>query len=451
MKKIYKGSLTIFLALAMSGFMLLCLVLIEGIRIYYLRAEAERAMELAGFSVLAEYQQELFEHYGVFFLEMDYEQGKESTAILESRLQKYLSLNADEITTKKLTAAKFQRAADGNGTAFFKQAVEQTKIENGYKTIELLMETAGDLTEDVIDIGGLLNKAKSSANGIISKFLETAEDIIPDISLPSVSLPSMGLLMENVLGGTEGLSKKSVELNDRLMKRSLAEGVGSEDTAGLLDMQMFHAYIFNHCGHYLLEDGNVWNEELAYQIEYIIAGKDSDVKNLESVMWKIFLLRVSGDYLFYHQDPKMIAKTKADALAVVGFTGNAALISLVQEIFLISQAIEDGISETKQIFAGKKVPLYEKGILQRTDMGYEEYLYMFLNTTGKEKKIYRCMDIVELEVRHKSGYEDFRLDHCTDAFEVEWNYQFESIFQMVPFGGMDIYEQTITRKVFYEM
>ena len=55
-----KGSLTIFMALLMLGFLILCLVLVEGTRIYFSRVEAVQAMELTEFSVLSEYQQELF-------------------------------------------------------------------------------------------------------------------------------------------------------------------------------------------------------------------------------------------------------------------------------------------------------------------------------------------------------------------------------------------------------
>jgi hypothetical protein len=93
MSRRLKGSVTIFLALLMMTFFMLCLVLVEGVRIYYLRANAIQAMELAEFSALSEYQRELFEHYGLFFLDLDYEQGSEQVGILEGRLNHYLNKN----------------------------------------------------------------------------------------------------------------------------------------------------------------------------------------------------------------------------------------------------------------------------------------------------------------------------------------------------------------------
>ena len=168
-------------------------------------------------------------------------------------------------------------------------------------------------------------------------------------------------------------------------------------------------------------------------------------------MWKIFLSRAGGNYLFYHQDTEAMAKAEAEAVTLVGITGNTVLVNLVREIFLISQALEEGISETRQVFAGEKVPLYQNGVFSGIQLGYEAYLYLFLNTLGNTEKIYRCMDIVEMEIRKKSGCETFSLDHCVDSFEIQWMYQFESLFEMIPIINSRIYENTITRKIFYEM
>ena len=88
-----KGSLTIFLALAMLTFLTFSLALVEGTRNYYFRVEGEQAMELAEFSILSEYQQELFDNYHLFFLDLDYEQGEESVGILEQQAKKYLTKN----------------------------------------------------------------------------------------------------------------------------------------------------------------------------------------------------------------------------------------------------------------------------------------------------------------------------------------------------------------------
>lgn len=446
-----RGSLTIFLALTMMVFLTFCVVLAEGTRIYFLRVKALQAMELAEFSVLSEYQYELFSNYGVFFLDLDYEQGSEHTAVLEERGKTYFLKNAEEIMTVNLASEKFRRATDSGGLPFFRQAVEQMKRKTGYKLFEELSGNVGNLTEENIDLGGILEESEGAAESILGEYVDEKGVPLFQISLPKISFPSIGALTEAVFGSGSGLSEKSVDLGERISGRVLSEGVGIRDSVGFAQMQLFHGYLFEHCNYYGAEKPEMWKEALEYQLEYIIFGEASDIENLENMMWRIFLLRAAGNYLFYHQDAERLGKAEAEAMALVGITGDAVLISLVREIFLISQAIEEGIQETKRVFAGEKVPFYQDGIFSGIEMGYEEYLYLLLNTTHKTEKIYRCMDIVELEVRKKSGYEGFRLDHCTDCFAFEWTYQFESLFRDIPLMDGGVYENTITRKIYYEM
>ena len=450
MRTVEKGSMTIFISMIMLFFLSFCLVLVEGVRNYYFQLEAAQAMELAAFSVLSEYQQELFENYGLFFLDLDYEKGKEQVAVLEKRANKYLKENATECETLGLVAEKFTRATDEEGNAFFVQAVEQMKVKSGYKLFEELIDFVDLDHTEVLDMGEILEKNEAEAQAILESAAEKKGELFVDISLPKISFPSIKALTEAVFGSEIGLSEKTVNLEERLMGRTLQKGVGRKTSIVFSDMQLFHAYLLQYCNFYGNKKTNICKDVLEYQVEYIISGHSNDRKNLENVMWKIFLLRTGGNYLFYHQDAEKLGTAEAEALVMVGVLGNPVLIKAVKEMILISQAIESSISETKTIFAGNKVPLYQNGILSDLEVGYEEYLYFLLNMTGKKEKIYRCMDIVELEVRKKSGYEELRLDHCVDSFALTWSYEFDSLFFAVPLFGQGKYENTITKKIFYE-
>ena len=445
MKGWKKGSVTVLLAWSMLAFLTFCFVLIEGVRVYCIRTKSMQAMELAEFSVLSEYQKELFEDYGVFFLDLDYEQGEERETILQQRALTYLRKNIEEVQTDYLETSNFRRATDGDGSVFFAQAVELMKVQSGIKVLEELLGDVGNMTLDSVDLEEILYHSEAEASGILDGLKENIEDKLLNVSLPDISFPSIESLRETVFGNSEHLSVKSIVLSERLEQRELHKGVGEKQKIGIADMQLFHLYLFQNFAHYGIKSSDVSKDAMEYQLEYIISGKESDRKNLENIMWRIFLLRAGGDYLFYHQDGEQLAKAEASAAAVVGFTGNVVLIKLVRELFLIAQAIEDGIQETKTVFAGGEVPLYENGVFAGTSIGYQQYLYLFLNTVGKDHKMYRCMDVIELEVRKSSGYEKFCLDHCIDLFDVEWNYRFQSLFQMRD------YENTIKRKINYEM
>ena len=56
------------------------------------------------------------------------------------------------------------------------------------------------------------------------------------------------------------------------------------------------------------------SDALAYELEYILQGKGSDKENLESVLFRLFLLRISGNYGCLAKDMGRVAE--AEALAV---------------------------------------------------------------------------------------------------------------------------------------
>ena len=281
--------------------------------------------------------------------------------------------------------------------------------------------------------------------------LKEKEDALTDFSIPHISFPTIGILTKAVLGAEQILSEKYIHPEERIGSRKLQKGTGETGKRSLLQMQLFHGYLFDKFYYYGSEGTDALKEVLEYQLEYIIAGEESDRKNLENVMWRIFLLRAGGNYLFYHQDGKKLQETHAKAVTIAGFTADPVLIELVGELLLVSEAIESGISETRKIFRGEKVPLYEGGIFSGKQFGYREYLYLFLNTMNESEKIIRSMDIAELEIRKKSGYDKFRFDHCTDDFEAEWSYQFDSLLQIFPLPEGNGYENTIKRNMKYEL
>lgn len=408
-------------------------------------------MDLSEFSVLSEYQKELLEHYGLFFLDLDYETGKERQDLLNARIADYLEKNIPEVTMEAVDSRKFHRATDDAGTPFAEQAVKCVKMEYGLDLIGEQLKNVDLSAEENLDLEELLEEKEGAANGILHSLTDDSGNLQFDIALPEISFPTIHSLTAAVFGETDALSRKSVPKEERILYRTLEKGVGNDQSLSFADMQFFYRYLFEHLNYYGKGEEAVWKDSLEYQMEYIIAGKSEDMENLENVMWRIFLLRASGNYLLIHQDLEEVAKAEAKAVALAGVTANPPLISLVKELFLISKAIDEGITDTRKIFAGEKVPLYEQGIASGVQMGYEEYLWMFLNTVGRRNCIFRAMDVIELEIRKKAEYENFRWDHCVDSFEVEWSYRYEGILRNLPTAEEGIYERKITRKMGYEI
>lgn len=450
MKKKFKGVLTVFLSLVMLLFLSFCLVLAEGSRMYFFRAAAEQAVSLAEFSVLSEYSPELLEKYGLFFLDLDYGQEKEEPIVLHNRLKSYLLENAGEVASYSLNVGRFRRATDGSGSAFFRQAVEDEKFRSGVGFVEELLP---DIEEDTVNfnIEEEISGHEEEAEAILSGLTDEDGKPLFHISVPHVTFPGADALLSAVLGGEAGVSEEQIELSGRILNRQLREGTGEESRKSFMDRQLFHRYVLEHCGYYGKRISQDVENVPEYQVEYVIAGEGDDRANLKQVIWKIFLLRAAEDYIFCHQDEDALLKADALSAAAVGVTGNAALVGAVRELFLLKQAAEDGMRETKELLQGKKVPLYREGVFSRIEMEYEDYLRIFLQMTGERDEICRCMDIVELEVRKLSERESFRLDHCTDCFETEWTYEFDSLFLSIPLLDGGRYRNKLVRKMFYEM
>lgn len=440
-----KGSMTITLALMAMTFLTLCLVLTEGVRIYYLRVKAAQALELSEFSVLSEYQKELWEHYGLFFLDLCYEQEEERQDILNGRMLFYLEKNIPELQESCLRIDGFRRATDKEGAPFAAQAVKHMKKRSGADLLEGMFKE-DQAMENNTDLEELLAEDQKTAEELLAEMVDEEGKPLFTLALPEVSFPSMESLSTAVFGDTTFLSQKEIKLEERICRRSLKKGDGDVSSLSLLDMQFFYSYLMRYLNDYIEDDPHIWKENLEYQIEYVIAGKGNDRENLENIMWRIFLIRAVGDYLFFHQDARRIAQAQAQAAAIAGVTGNAALVSVVQEVLLIAQAIDEGVEETRKLFNGEKVPLYENGISAGLEIGYEEYLWLFLNLTKSSECICRAMDVIELEIRSHAGYSNFGLDHCVDAFGVEWSYEYQGIF-----SGREAYRTAILRKMQYEI
>ena len=56
-------------------------------------------------------------------------------------------------------------------------------------------------------------------------------------------------------------------------------------------------------------------------------------------------------------------------------------------------------------------------------MSYEDYLQIFMMAAGKDRKVMRAMDMVELTVRTAGERPDFRLDSCITSIEASADVQ----------------------------
>ena len=105
------------------------------------------------------------------------------------------------------------------------------------------------------------------------------------------------------------LSGRQIDLDLQASKRSLQTGRGKfpmrKNTDKAKEKLLFNEYIMQNFTQASKEniseypDSDEKNRSLDYEIEYIISGKSSDKENLESVVTKIFFIRMSCLLFFF--------------------------------------------------------------------------------------------------------------------------------------------------------
>ena len=212
-------------------------------------------------------------------------------------------------------------------------------------------------------------------------------------------------------------------------------GVCAEATAiaGEPNELVFQAYLFEKCGYY----GHEMDKSLLkYQIEYILAGKDTDWQNLEFVAKRLLRWREAANVLYIMTDSAKIAEAEAMALALTAVCMCPELAEPVKYTILFAWAYVESLQDVKTLLAGGRVPIFKTAADWKTGinsiknvrgslaedtggrgLNYQEYLQIMLFLQNKDIRALRAMDIMEMDIRRTPGNARFRLDACFDTYQ----------------------------------
>ena len=175
-------------------------------------------------------------------------------------------------------------------------------------------------------------------------------------------------------------------------------------------------------------------------MEYILAGKSSDKENLETVLFRIFLIRMSLNYICLMGDSsrKAEAQILAVVLSVLLLMPEAA--EPLKHLILLAWAAGESVVDIRTLLEGNRVPLVKNSenwklplsslfllgtgndTVQGSDteggISYEDYLraFLFLGNTGNITM--RTLDRVEENLASVYEMDYFRADSCISRIEV---------------------------------
>lgn len=479
--------LTVCLALCLAVILSLFLTLLDGARRNGARMEAEIVADIGLQSILAEYHRELMEQYNLFAIDASYGTTLCSTANTEAHLRKYLKKNLSydnlllsdflyrDFLSLKVEQAALQKVSiltDGEGAVFRDCAVDAVKADVG---LELLGELQGWM--QTVEANGLedggAEKQKQELDEEMGEWIseydgtevETEEGEVETVDLynPTDTLETQkrkGILRLVTENETE-LSHNSLD-QDRLIRsrmeknqvnRGNMEYEEKGGAEGLTEKFAFQEYLLQYMGCYGKE-----KEEgaLRYQIEYLIAGKESDVENLRSVANRLCILREAANVMYLLSDEEKRGEIKVAATAICALILQPELISVLEGVILLGWAYAESIYDVRSLLAGGKIPLLKNkedwhyslsaalaGNLQdkKQDgqgLGYQDYLRIFMMAGDTKELTGRAMDMVEADIRKTPGNAAFRLDGCYIAIEAS-----------ILIGSSHGYQYEITREKRY--
>lgn len=464
MKNMEKGQITIFLSLI---FMFLLAVIgtgAEGVRVAALELEGEMAVKAASDSVLAAYDRDLLKEYELFYVNGIDENGAFSSQAIGKKLAEFVNANLDVSNGKNMLqgavslveAGNFTLATDGMGQDFFNQAVDYKEKSLGVDIIENLIAQT-EQGKVIFGAGEEAELEKGAKEAEFVKLEEENKETENHFSEENLGESNPLKQMEDI--EAEGIwsiilkdktiSGKSVDLSKVLSGREQLKGSGVEQETKVTEKVLFCEYI--------LEKFNDFQDEkneagLSYEVEYILAGKDTDQKNMEDVLNRLLIFREGVNYLYLHSDSGKVAEAEALATALVGFTGLPPVVTVVRELLLLSWAYGESVLDLQNLMGGGTLALVKSGEnwqLELEDAGklldkkteirkeaggldYKGYIRLLLTLCDRETLTVRALDLVELNMRQIKGKERFRMDCCFSGFLCNATYVAKPVFLRFP-------------------
>ena len=454
-----KGYITVFLTLSLTLILSLVFTVIEGARISAIRMKFECVADIGMNSILAEYHRELLEQYDLLFVDMSYGGSRADIGNTEAHLKNYIQRNLQSesggnygvrdflaMEAGKTDIGRYSIASDEQGRVLKRQITDYMadyplgalldQINLGVSQVEQYgLETKDPEAE--------LSKYEAQIQEIGLPQQEVEEGVYEEVPLNNPadaanSTRSSGVL-NLVLEDPTQVSAVKVSLDDYISHRPLMQGTGmcadAAAVSGEPNELVFEAYLFEKCGYYGQE---LEKSLLKYQIEYILAGKDTDWQNLEYVAKRLLRWREVANFLYILTDASKVSAAETLALSLTAVCMCPELAEPVKYTILLAWAYVESLQDVKTLLAGGRVPIVKtasdwktgidslinvRGSLTQESGGrglnYKEYLQIMLFLENKEKRTFRAMDIMEMDIRRTAGNAGFRLDACFDTYQAD--------------------------------
>ncbi len=408
------------------------------------RTDVNRAIE----SVFAEYQKDLWEQYGLFALEGSYESGSYSEDLVTDRLDFYGASNMEH------TIERIRFLTDDGARVFYQQAVAYIQHLYGADFLTDLIGQTDSWRQQEQD-GDDFDREMEDTTKELDDLLEENEAELPEEDNPISHISNLkkSPILSLVMQKNQELSDKAMDLSGTVSHRELNQGYGdfSDQEEGTVNLSslLFGQYLLDHFSTVLdaqpvraagsgqeAETGETAaeNESLSYEIEYLIAGKESDKDNLKSVVNRLMGIRTVDHIAYLEKNTSKKNEVRVLATSLCSLLPIPGLEVVAIHAALLAWAFGESLVDLRSLLKGNRVPLTKSdktwqlslsGLLKLGEgddpndgaddvhgLSYRDYIRMLLFSTKKEDLAVRALDLIEINLQNVHGLSFFKADQC---------------------------------------
>ena len=443
--------------------------LIEAVRIRGIKQRVESVSLQITESVLSEYNAYLWKNYGVLMMDGDYgslaEGVRWDVSQVRDRAYDFAERNTESnfyrMSCEDIEIKKYGVITDQEGQAFIKQgaiAMETEIATSALKEWKQQVLTAQQDQSKNIDMEELLIQGEEA----VQQAKKEAEDSQDEPSAPAPTGTQNSIEVTNpikimkewkdngilsaVLKDVSDLSDVAMDITQVVSRRELTQGTLQDlSQEQVYETLLYEQYLLRHFQSYVNPMGH---EGMAYELEYILCGKESDKANLEAVVERLVGMREVENYSAILLDEKKKAQALAMATSLAGASGNPAVIKAVELGVIAAWALMESILDVRLLLTGGKVPFIKTATEWTSDLyqltnyldvnvtakecegglGYDHYMMALLFLLPHKQLGLRPMDLMEYGLHQQEDYVNVRMDHMIYAAELEYCYQSEPIF-----------------------
>lgn len=486
-----KGQITVFFSLMISVLLLFTLTALEVGRIYMSRVKERAVVHSARTGIMADYHRELFERYHLLFLDVTYGTGSE--AVVEERIKDYIeeSLNGGSVqmyqyNVEEIALSDGESVLDNDMKQLKEQIKQYEKTAGVMRKAQSIWEKFTDAKSDMKsaeqetehngqEIPGMeAQEGTETANGEKNEEgKETANgEKDEEVSDPRTTLKEMlqNGILTCVLPDNVVVSKEKRDYSNAPSSQysSWETGEKTQDFSDILNFknslkEVTDWYAFSPVEEYVFADyvnahfSNIVQQRtdcvMPVETEYIIAGKDNDYDNMESVIRQITRIRMPVNYACLLKDTVKKSEALTLAAGICTATGTPALMEIVKYLLLGCWAYGESLHEVKLVLAGECVPYIKTSANWYTDlesltvtgevpalskgMDYGDFLMLLIiKRAGKEITYARMLDVIEKNLQ--VNMPGFQIKNLIGKGEIQGKITVNPMFATK--GEGDVYE-----------